>query len=132
MFSVLFKLIVMQPEVLLTHVKNYADLAVEELQHAFAAWRMRVLLLVVSVVLLGLGVVCGLMSLLLWGALPVLHSDNAWVLVAVPLVLLMVGFAVGIAAPRRRCLQAFKNNLTWTCWPLAKRKRNEQRCTADG
>lgn len=100
MFSVLFKLIVMQPEVLLTHVKNYADLAIEELQHAFAAWRMRVLLLVVSVVLLGLGVVCGLMSLLLWGALPVLHSDNAWVLVAVPLVLLMVGFAVGIAAQR--------------------------------
>jgi hypothetical protein len=100
MFSVLFKLIVMQPEVLLTHVKNYADLAVEELQHAFAAWRMRVLLLVVSVVLLGLGVVCGLMSLLLWGALPVLHPDNAWVLVAVPLVLLMVGFAVGIAAQR--------------------------------
>lgn len=100
MFGVLFKLIVMQPEVLLTHVQNYADLAVEELQHAFAAWRMRVLLFVVSAVLLGLGVVCMLMSLLLWGALPVLHPDNAWVLVAVPLVLLTVGFAVGVAAQR--------------------------------
>jgi hypothetical protein len=100
MFGVLFKLIVMQPEVLLTHVKNYADLAVEELQHAFAAWRMRVLLYAVSAVLLGLGVVCGLMSLLLWGALPLLHPDNAWVLVAVPLALLMAGVGVGAAAQR--------------------------------
>lgn len=100
MFGVLFKLIVMQPEVLLTHVKNYADLAIGELQHAFAAWRLRVLLYMVSAVLLGLGVVCGLMSLLLWGALPVLHPDNAWVLVAVPLALLMAGVGVGVAAQR--------------------------------
>lgn len=107
MFSVLFKLIVMQPEVLLTHVKNYADLAVEELQHAFAAWRMRVVLFVVSAVLLGLGVVCMLMSLLLWGALPVLHPDNAWVLVAVPLVLLIVGFGVGVAAQRYAMVPLF-------------------------
>ncbi|WP_310615360.1 hypothetical protein [Limnohabitans sp.] len=101
MLSVLFKLIVMQPEVLLTHVKNYADLAVEELQHAFAAWRMRVLLYAVSAVLLGLGVLCGLMSLLLWGALPALNTDNAWVLVALPLVLLAAGCLVGIVAKRQ-------------------------------
>jgi uncharacterized membrane protein YqjE len=100
MLNVLFKLIVMQPEVLLTHVKNYADLAVEELQHAFATWRLRVLLYAVSAVLLGLGVVCSLMSLLLWGALPALHPDNAWVLVALPLVLLLVGVGFGLAAQR--------------------------------
>jgi uncharacterized membrane protein YqjE len=100
MLGVLFKLIVMQPEVLLTHVKNYADLAVEELQHAFVAWRLRALLYVVSALLLGLGVLCGLMSLLLWGALPVLHPDNAWVMVALPLVLLVAGFFVGMAAQR--------------------------------
>ena len=64
------------------------------------AWRLRVLLYMVSVVLLGLGVVCGLMALLLWGALPVLHPDNAWVLVAVPLALLMAGVGVGVAAQR--------------------------------
>jgi uncharacterized membrane protein YqjE len=102
MLGVLFKLIVMQPEVLLTHVKNYADLAVEELQHAFAAWRWRVLLYAVSVVLLGLGVVCGLMSLLLWGALPALHPNNAWVLVALPVALLLAGVAVGLAAQRHQ------------------------------
>ena len=44
MRRVLFKLIVMQPEVLLTHAKNYADLAVEEIQHAYDDWRLRVLL----------------------------------------------------------------------------------------
>jgi uncharacterized membrane protein YqjE len=107
MLSVLFKLIVMQPEVLLTHAKNYADLAVEELQHAFAAWRLRVLLYAVSLVLLGLGVVCGLMSLLLWGALPVLHPDNAWVLVALPLVLLFAGVGFGLAAQRHAMTPLF-------------------------
>ncbi len=107
MFGVLFKLIVMQPEVLLTHVKNYADLAVEELQHAFAAWRWRVMLYAVSVVLLGLGVLCGLGAVLLWAALPALHPGTAWVLLALPLVLLIAGVIVGIAAHRRKLPQLF-------------------------
>lgn len=107
MRNVLFKLIVMQPEVLLTHVKNYADLAVEEFQHAFAAWRWRVMLYAVSGVLLGLGALCGLMSLLLWGALPVLHPDNAWVLVALPVALLLAGFGVGLAAHGRKTSSLF-------------------------
>ena len=102
MFNVLFKLIVLQPEVLLTHVKNYADLAVEELQHAFAVWRWRVLLYAVSVVLLGLGVLCGLGAVLLWAALPELHASTAWVLFALPLVLLIAGACFGIAAQRRK------------------------------
>jgi hypothetical protein len=108
MFNVLFKLIVMQPEVLLTHVKNYADLAVEELQHAFAAWRWRVMLYAVSVVLLGLGVLCGLGSVLLWAALPVLHASTAWVLLALPLTFLVVGLLFGIAAQRRKLPQLFE------------------------
>lgn len=101
MQNVLFKLIVMQPEVLLTHVKNYADLAVDEFQHAFAAWRWRVVLYAVSGALLGLGVLCGLISLLLWGALPVLHPDNSWVLVALPVALMLAGVGVGLAARGR-------------------------------
>jgi hypothetical protein len=108
MFNVLFKLIVLQPEVLLTHAKNYADLAVEELQHAFAAWRWRVMLYAVSVVLLGLGVLCGLGAVLLWAALPVLHTSTAWVLLALPLVLLTSGLVVGIAAQRRKLPQLFE------------------------
>jgi hypothetical protein len=108
MFNVLFKLIVMQPEVLLTHVQNYADLAVEELQHAFAAWRWRVMLYAVSVVLLGLGLLCGLGAVLLWAALPVLHASTAWVLLALPLVLLTSGLVVGIAAQRRKLPQLFE------------------------
>ena len=108
MLSVLFKLIVTQPEVLLTHVRNYADLAVEELQHAFAAWRWRVMLYAVSVVLLALGVLCGLGSVLLWAALPTLPSSTAWVLLALPFVLLIAGALVGIAAQRRKLPQLFE------------------------
>lgn len=108
MFNVLFKLIVMQPEVLLTHVKNYADLALEELQHAFVAWRWRVMLFALSIVLSGLGVLCGLGSVLLWAALPELHTGTAWVLVALPLTLLVAGVFVGIAAQRRKLPQLFE------------------------
>jgi hypothetical protein len=108
MFSVLFKLIVMQPGVLLTHVKSYADLAMQELQHAFAAWRLRVMLYAVSVVLLGLGVGCGLWAVLLWAALPVLHSGTAWLLLALPLGLLIAGVIVGIAAHRRKLPALFE------------------------
>jgi hypothetical protein len=98
----------MQPEVLLTHAKNYADLAVEELQHAFAAWRWRVMLYAVSVVLMGLGVLCGLGAVLLWAALPVLDASTAWVLLALPLALLIAGIYVGIAAHRRKLPQLFE------------------------
>jgi hypothetical protein len=102
MFNVLFKLIVTQPEVLLMHAKNYADLAVEELQHAFVAWRWRVMLYAVSVVLLALAVLCGLGSVLLWAALPELHANTAWVLLALPLVLMIAGACFGVAAQRRK------------------------------
>jgi hypothetical protein len=107
MRNVMLKLIVMQPEVLLTHVKNYADLAVEEFQYAFAAWRWRVMLYAVSGVLLALGVLCGLMSSLLWGALPVLHPDNSWVLVVLPVALLLAGVGVGLAGYGRTASPLF-------------------------
>lgn len=109
MHTVLFKLMVMQPEVLLTHLTNYADLAAEELHNAFAAWRLRLLLYAVSAVLLVLAVACGLVSVLLWGALPVLHPNNAWVLVAVPAVLLVAGVCVGAVARYQPCKPFFED-----------------------
>jgi hypothetical protein len=109
MFNVLFKLIVMQPEVLLTHVKNYADLAVEELQYAFISWRLRMLLYVASAVLFSCGVASGLVSLLLWGALPALHPDNAWILVALPITLLAAGGLVGMSAQRHKSSALFES-----------------------
>ena len=109
MYAMLFKLVVMQPEVMLNHLTNYADLAAEELHNAFAAWRLRMLLYTVSVVLLGLGVACGLMSMLFWGALPLLHPNNAWVLVAAPVVLVVAGVCVGAVARLQMYKPFFEN-----------------------
>lgn len=83
----LLKLIVKQPNLLLTHVQNYADLLLEEVQQVVFTWKLRLLLYALSGAFLGLGIVSSTASLLLWGALPVLNPQNAWVLVVLPLVL---------------------------------------------
>ncbi len=69
---------------LLTHAKNYSDLMVEGLQHALQAWKLRVLMFSLAGVALVLGLLSGLFALLLWGALPELNSDRAWLLLATP------------------------------------------------
>jgi hypothetical protein len=88
MLTVLLKLIVTQPQLLLAHATNYADLMTEGVQHTFSSWKSRMLLFALSAVLLALGAFSGIGALLLWGALPSLNPQNAWVLVALPFVLL--------------------------------------------
>lgn len=98
MLRVIFKLIVTQPELLLAHVQNYADLIVEGLHATALAWKLRLLCYVLSAALLALSVLCGAGSLLLWGALPLLHPEHAWVLVALPLVLFIISVLFYFAA----------------------------------
>lgn len=107
MLNVIFKLIVMQPKLLLTHVANYADLFVEELQYARATWRILLLLYVLSAACLGLSVAAAVGAVLLWGALPLLNPQNAWVLVALPLALLVAGFLFYVAAQRAMAMPWF-------------------------
>lgn len=98
MLAVFIKLIVMQPQLLLTHVKNYAALMTEGMQHSFSRWKLRAVLYAMSFVLLVLGAMAGVVALLLWGALPILHPKNEWILVALPCaLLLMSGSFYGLA-----------------------------------
>ena len=102
MFKVLVKLIVMQPQLLLTHVQNYGGLLMEGWQQAVASWKARLLMYCLSAVSLLLGVACAAGALMLWAALPVLHPENSWVLVALPLVFLLASVLLYRAAQRCR------------------------------
>ena len=59
MLKVLFKLIVMQPQLLLTHAQNYGDLLVEGWQQALASWKYRLLLYLLSATCLVMGFASG-------------------------------------------------------------------------
>jgi hypothetical protein len=100
MFKVLVKLIVMQPQLLLTHVQNYGGLLMEGWQQAVASWKSRLWLYLLSAISGVLGLACGAGALMLWAALPVLNSNNAWVLVALPVTLLLLSALLYQAAQR--------------------------------
>ena len=100
MLKVLFKLIVMQPQLLLTHAQNYGDLLLEAWQQALARWKYRLLLYLLSATSLVLGLASGTGALMLWAALPVLNTNNAWVLVLLPVTLLAISALLYQAAQR--------------------------------
>ena len=100
MFNVLCKLIVTQPQLLLTHAHNYASLMVDGWQQAVASWKTRLLMFGLSAISLLLGLACAAGALMLWAALPVLNPDHAWILVALPLALLVTSALLYRAAQR--------------------------------
>ncbi|PUE26722.1 hypothetical protein B9Z39_10370 [Limnohabitans sp. JirII-29] len=109
MAHMLLKLIVKQPNLLLTHAQNYADLLVEEVQRAVLTWKLRLLLYALSGALLGLGIVSSTASLLLWGALPLLNPQNAWVLVVLPFFLVGLSVCFYLAASRYKVEPLFED-----------------------
>lgn len=107
MLNVIFKLIVTQPKLLLTHVANYAELLVEELQYAFTTWKFLLLLYVLSGACLGLAVTTAAGAVLLWSALPLVNPQTAWVLVVLPLTLLVASVLFYLVAKRYRAAPCF-------------------------
>lgn len=90
MLSLVLKLIVLQPNLLVTHFKNYSSLLVAEGSKALMTWRRKMLLLVVSAVFFTLSLFSFSISVLLWAALPSLNQSNAWLMLAFPALLLIV------------------------------------------
>lgn len=95
------KIFLLPPELLRSHVQGYADLASEEWTLHVSQLKKRVLLGVLGALCLLLGLACGGMAVLLWGALPELNPQRSWVLLALPLFLCLVGLALAW----RACLQ---------------------------
>ncbi len=109
MLRVLLKLVVMQPQLLLTHIQNYAELVSEGVQHAVTAWKWRLFLYALAAACLALGLASSAVALLLWAALPVLNTEHAWVLVALPVLLLMAGAACFLGAKRHASDPVFED-----------------------
>lgn len=84
MLRVLLKLCVLEPQLLMAHVKSYSELMVEGLQQAIATWRLRLLMLGLSIACLVLGMLSATMAVLLWAALPMLSEQNSWVMWFLP------------------------------------------------
>lgn len=91
MLNVLLKLIVTQPQLLLTHAENYADLFTQVCRRSLMQWQHQLKLYALSIGFFALGVACAAVSVLLYSALPVLNPQSAWVLVVLPALLLAMG-----------------------------------------
>ncbi len=90
MLKLLIKFIVQHPLVLLTHAQNYADLAMVAFGRYVHVLRVRRTLYLISSVCLGLALLTGSMSVLLWAALPLVNNSSSWVLIALPVVWLLL------------------------------------------
>ncbi len=102
MLNVLLKLIVTQPQLLLTHAENYADLLTQVCRRSLMQWQRQWMLYALSVGFFVLGVACAAISLLLYSALPVLNPQSAWVLVVLPVVLLVISAVLFLMAKQSK------------------------------
>jgi hypothetical protein len=102
MLNVLLKLIVKQPQLLLTHAENYTDLFTHVCRRSLMQWQHQLLLYALSVGFFVLGVACAAVSVLLYSALPVLNPQSAWVLVVLPAVLLAISALLFLMAKQSK------------------------------
>lgn len=109
MLRVLFKLIALHPERVLTHLSNYSDFMAQEFQQAMVTWRVWLCLHAMSWACFGLSLVSAVGALLLWAALPVLSADHAWMMLALPVVLAGAGLFLQALAKRCKAASFFVN-----------------------
>lgn len=90
MMNVLLKLCVLEPKLLMAHVKSYSDLMVEGIQQAVMTWKLQLMMYSIAVACFCLGLLSTSLSVLLWAALPVLNEQNSWALIVFPVILFVV------------------------------------------
>lgn len=92
MRNLILKLCVLEPQLLMTHVKNYSDLMVESIQQSVQTWRLRLMMYTLASICLMFGLLSASVSVLLWGALPSLNEQNAWAMIVYPIVLFVASW----------------------------------------
>ena len=102
MLNVLLKLIVTQPQLLLTHAENYAGLFTQVCRRFLMQWQHQLLLYALSMGFFASGVACAAVSVLLYSALPVLNPQSAWVLVVLPALLLAISAVLFLMAKQSK------------------------------
>jgi hypothetical protein len=107
MLSMLLKLIVKQPSLLLNHAQAYTDLALDETRRLTRRWRTQATFYGLSFICFVLGLVFGGVALMLWAVLPVIAEQTSWVLMALPVFCEMLAWAFFLAAQGRADAPAF-------------------------
>lgn len=92
MMGVLLKLCVLEPKLLMAHVKAYSDLMVDGIQNALTTWKLRMLMFSLALTCIVFSAFSTVMGLLLWAALPVLNEHNAWALIMLPVFLFVLAW----------------------------------------
>ena len=95
---VLLRLLAARPAWLLEHAQAYAGLALEQATLSSAAWQRRTTLQLLALAsgLLSAGLAG--VALMLWAMNPQATGERLWLLVAVPLLPLVTGLALALAA----------------------------------
>ena len=98
MTGLLLKLCVLEPKLLMAHVKSYSDLMLEGFQQALSIWKLRILMFSLAIGCLFFGVMSAIFSALLWAAIPLLNDQNSWLLFMLPLFFLALSWFFYILA----------------------------------
>ncbi len=96
----LAKSIITQPKLLVFLFAGYKNIVIQELRGLIRAMKILFILYGLSLFFVGLGTLSCIGSLLLWAALPFLNSQNAWLLVVMPIMFFMMGFVFYISGNR--------------------------------
>ena len=102
----LIHLIATQPHLLAEHGHAYADLLAQTMAELAQAWRTRALLVACALCGVGVGVVLGGVSIMLWATTNP-PTQALWALVGVPLLPLLAAAACGLALRRNADAQPF-------------------------
>jgi hypothetical protein len=109
MLNVLLKLCVLEPKLLMAHVKSYSELMVEGLQSALMTWKLRMLMYSMALASFFFGLFTAFTAILLWAALPVLNEQYAWVLIMLPMFLLLLAWIFYSLAKRYKVEPLFND-----------------------
>lgn len=90
MLRTLLKILLLPPDLLLSHVHGYADLAGEVGGRYLGTLRNRCLMFGMSALSLLLALILGGVALLLWSAFPLNDAPHVWVLMALPALFLFL------------------------------------------
>ncbi len=107
MLSHLIHLLTAETGLVAEHAAAYAELAAVESAQAATAFRRRVLLQAVSLLLFMLALACGLMALLLLAVIPLTAMPAPWALIVVPLLPCVAAVCVRLGLQRQRAIAPF-------------------------
>jgi hypothetical protein len=101
MIHPLLRLVATQPQLLADHAEAYAGLVSEELGKTANSIKIRLVLGVVALALIGVTAVLAGVALMLWAVIPASTIQAPWALIAAPAVPLVVAIICGLVGMQK-------------------------------